>query len=102
MATVTEAVKESLIGSTSSAEISNESRVNFLAHAKQGEDGESYMDEEAFINAIAPESEDYVSNPTPFRRVRELTVVAAQNRANSIWHPLSSRRPTEAGQNYDV
>ncbi|KIW83387.1 hypothetical protein Z517_02632 [Fonsecaea pedrosoi CBS 271.37] len=59
MATVTEAVKESLLGSTTPSSLSTESRLTFLKHANQGEDGELYMNEEGFINAIAPPEEDY-------------------------------------------
>ena len=61
MATVTESVKESLIGKTQPADLSNEARSSFLQYAQQGEDGESYMDKDGFIDAIAPEGEDYVS-----------------------------------------
>lgn len=60
MATVTEAVKEGLIGVTQAADVTNEARINFLAHAQQGEDGTMYMDKEGFINAIAPVEENYV------------------------------------------
>ena len=62
MATVTEAVKESLVGKVQPADLSNEARTNFLAHARQGDDGEMYMDKDGFIDAIAPEGEDYVSS----------------------------------------
>lgn len=61
MATVTEAVKESLLGSTTPAQLSSESRATFLKHAQQDSDGELYMSEEDFIAAIAPPEEDYVS-----------------------------------------
>lgn len=61
MATVTEAVKESLLGSTTPTSLSTESRTNFLKYAKRDQDGELYMNEEDFINAIAPPEEDYVS-----------------------------------------
>jgi solute carrier family 25 (mitochondrial aspartate/glutamate transporter), member 12/13 len=69
MATVTEAVKESLLGTTQPAELSQESRVTFLAHAQQGNDGEYHMKKEDFINAIAPPEEDYVSLPLTKRLV---------------------------------
>lgn len=60
MATVTEAVKESLIGTTVEPQLSQQARTTFFKHARQDTDGQSYMTEEDFINAIAPESEDYV------------------------------------------
>lgn len=63
MATVTEAVKESLLGSTAPAQLSYESRATFLKHSQQDADGELYMSEENFIEAIAPPEEDYVSRP---------------------------------------
>ncbi|KIV84899.1 hypothetical protein PV11_00648 [Exophiala sideris] len=60
MATVTEAVKESLVGSSQPTGLTNESRITFFQHSRQeGEDGELYMNEEDFINAIAPPQEDY-------------------------------------------
>ena len=62
MATVTEAVKESLLGKEAPPSLSSESRLSFLKNSKRGEDGELYMDEEDFINAIAPAEEDYVSS----------------------------------------
>ena len=61
MATVTEAVKESLLGSSAPSSLSTESRVTFLRHSQKDEDGELYMNEEDFINAVAPPEEDYVS-----------------------------------------
>lgn len=60
MATVTEAVKESLLGSTAPTNLSSESRATFLKYAQQDTDGELYMNEEDFINAVAPPEEDYV------------------------------------------
>jgi solute carrier family 25 aspartate/glutamate transporter 12/13 len=61
MATMTETVKESLLGTTLPADLTQESRTTFLKHAKQDQDGEYYMEEENFINAIAPPDENYVS-----------------------------------------
>lgn len=60
MATVTDSIKESLLGKTQPPELSKESHANFLKFAKE-ENGEHYMGEEEFINAIAPPEEDYVS-----------------------------------------
>ncbi|EHY59640.1 mitochondrial aspartate-glutamate transporter agc1 [Exophiala dermatitidis] len=59
MATVTEAVKESLIGATQPESLSTEARLSFLKHSRRGDDGELYMNEEDFIDAIAPPEEDY-------------------------------------------
>ena len=61
MATVTEAVKESLLGTIQAPDLSQEVRTSFLTNAQQGEDGEYYMDMEGFVSAIAPPDEDYVS-----------------------------------------
>ena len=62
MTTVTEAVKESLVGTTIEPELSQEIRATFNQHSKQDEaSGEDYMVEEDFVNAIAPMNEDYVS-----------------------------------------
>ena len=60
MASVTEAIKESLVGTTTPESVSEGSRAEFLKYAKQADDGEYYMTEQKFINAIAPSSEDYV------------------------------------------
>jgi len=68
MATVTEAVKESLLGSTAPPNLSSESRATFLKYAQQDADGELYMNEEAFINAVAPPEEDYVRLCLPLNR----------------------------------
>ena len=61
MATVADAVKESLLGTTLPADLTQESRTTFLKHARQDEDGNLFMEEEDFINAIAPPDENYVS-----------------------------------------
>ena|ERR1700761_5061551 len=76
MATVTEAVKESLLGKEAPASLSSESRLTFLKHANKEEDGELYMSEEDFINAIAPPEEDYVSDcpAVPCRCRRRTTI----------------------------
>lgn len=61
MAIVTEAVKESLLGSTEEPQLSHQSRSNFVRHAQKDENGELFMNKENFINAVAPKQEDYVS-----------------------------------------
>ena len=66
MATVKEAVKETLVGTTREPELSQEIRATFDRNSRQDEaSGESYMTEEEFVNAIAPANEDYVSLPNP-------------------------------------
>lgn len=71
-AAVTETVKEALLGTEDEPQLSSQSRMDFLRHAiKDAESGEFYMTEQQFIDAIAPETEDYVSrrlfqpNPLP-------------------------------------
>ncbi len=62
MATVTETVKESLIGATREPQLSQLARATFLKHARKDEDtGELFMNEVDFVDAIAPINEDYVS-----------------------------------------
>jgi solute carrier family 25 aspartate/glutamate transporter 12/13 len=61
-----EVVKETLLGSEQVAEVqlSAQSKATFDKNArKDAETGELFMGEEEFINAVAPESEDYVSRP---------------------------------------
>lgn len=55
------AVKESLVGTTVEPGLSQQARSTFEKYARHTENGESYMAEEDFVDAIAPEGEDYVS-----------------------------------------
>jgi solute carrier family 25 aspartate/glutamate transporter 12/13 len=62
MATVTEAVKETLVGTTINVEPSQEVRATFDRHSIRDDvSGENYMTEKEFVNAIAPLHENYVS-----------------------------------------
>lgn len=61
MDSVKDAVKEQLLGSTESPQLSHQSRSNFTRHARKDENGDLFMNEEDFINAVAPKQEDYVS-----------------------------------------
>ena len=62
MATVTESVKESLLGTTREPQLSQQTKAEFDKHAIRDEEtGELYMTEEQFIEAVAPANEDYVS-----------------------------------------
>lgn len=62
MATVTEKVSGVLLGTTEEPQLTQQSKETFLKHALNDEEtGERYLDEEHFVNAIAPEKEDYVS-----------------------------------------
>jgi hypothetical protein len=64
MATVKGSIKESLVGTTQEPQLSQQIRQNFMRKAKTDrESGELYMGEDEFVDAIAPESEDYVSPP---------------------------------------
>lgn len=63
MATVKEAVKESRVGTSREPPLSAQIKANFERHSRKDEQtGEMYMTEEDFVNAIAPEGEDYVSS----------------------------------------
>lgn len=63
MATVTEAVKESLVGTVVEPELSSEIRATFNRNARRDEaTGEDYMAENEFIDAVAPANENYVSS----------------------------------------
>lgn len=62
MATVTEALKETLVGTTREPELTQEIRATFDRHARKDEaTGEFYMERDEFVDAIAPKNEDYVS-----------------------------------------
>jgi len=61
-----EVVKETLLGTEQAEDVqlSAQSKATFERNAKADTaSGESFMGEEEFINAIAPEGEDYVSKP---------------------------------------
>lgn len=60
---VKDGVKESLVGvEEDGAQLSQQTRSEFSAFAiKDPETGEYYMGETEFVNAVAPEGEDYVS-----------------------------------------
>ena len=63
MATVKEQIKESLVGTVVEPSLSTDAQATFERKAKRDEEtGELYMTEEEFVNAIAPENEDYVSS----------------------------------------
>lgn len=74
MAIVTEAVKESLLGSTEEPQLSHQSRSNFVRHAQKDEHGELFMNEENFINAVAPKQEDYVSVTRDYKSTEILAI----------------------------
>lgn len=72
MASVTEKVSEVLLGTEELPQLSAQSKENFMKHAlRSKESGEYYLNEEKFIDAIAPASEDYVRR-TEASRVQEL------------------------------
>lgn len=109
MTSVRESVKEKLVGSTEEPQLSHQARSNFLRHAQKDENGELFMNEDNFIDAVAPKQEDYVSLlfPSPLPsccRGREnlllicLLSAPAQNQARAIWHPVPRGRPTENRQ----
>jgi len=63
---VAASVKETLLGTTETtapdAQITVQSRATFEKNARRdGDEGELYMNEEDFVNAVAPIGEDYVS-----------------------------------------
>jgi solute carrier family 25 aspartate/glutamate transporter 12/13 len=60
MATVTEEVREVLLGTDREPQLSQLTRAAFMKHAQKDESGEYFLNEDHFIEAVAPESEDYV------------------------------------------
>jgi solute carrier family 25 aspartate/glutamate transporter 12/13 len=62
MATATEVLKEKVLGTELEPQLSAQTRNNFLQYARKDEGSdEYYMTETEFVDAIAPEGEDYVS-----------------------------------------
>lgn len=71
MATAKKAVKESLLGTTREPELSQQTKATFDRNARQDETtGDYYMNEDAFVNAIAPASENYVSSRAKLAQFR--------------------------------
>ena len=63
MATAKQAIKESLLGTTTEPELSQQTKATFDRNARQDEaTGEFFMTEEDFVNAIAPANENYVNS----------------------------------------
>lgn len=61
MATVTDQLKQSLVGAVIEPSLSTDAQATFERHARKDDsNGELYMTEEEFVNAIAPSNEDYV------------------------------------------
>lgn len=76
MATVQESVKESLLGTTREPELSTQTRAAFDNNArKDAGTGEYYMSEDDFVNAVAPEHEDYVGCLSPWPQKASMLVV---------------------------
>lgn len=58
---VKESVSEALLGTTIEPELSAQTKAEFMKHAvKDEKSGEYYLREREFVDAIAPETEDYV------------------------------------------
>lgn len=88
MATVTETVKETLVGITIEPELSDEIRATFERYSVQDEvTGESYMTEKEFVNAIAPVNEDYVGFTiyfmANFQKLEDF--MAFRSKADWVW-----------------
>lgn len=85
MATVKEALKETLVGTTKEPELTQEIQATFDRHARHDEaTGEFYMEKEGFVDAIAPKNEDYVSfsSPSPHQLctcLQRVKLIAAGN-----------------------
>ena len=71
MTTVQQTITETLVGTTREPQLSRQTRTTFDSHARRdGDDGELYMLEEDFVDAIAPKTENYVSNQPIMRPLR--------------------------------
>lgn len=93
MSSVTATVKGSLMGSPDEPQPgSKQIRSNFFRHARKDEaTGDLYMNEEDFVNAIAPSNEDYVSLQCASAR-QTADVALAQNQTGTVRNPLQRRR----------
>lgn len=86
----TDRVKETLLGTEEEVGLGSQARADFFKHAvKDGETGEYYMTEKEFVDAVAPEGEDYVRNslpPLPFLSLPfpRSSAHSARNNPNSL------------------
>ena len=111
MATVTEKVKESLVGTEVEPQLSSQTRSYFTSHAKKDDEGEEYyMGEDEFVDAIAPEGEDYVSTFLSFcfglwRRAAAAAATTAEQHGRAQQHAAdraSARTYAEATNGMDA
>lgn len=66
-----ELAKTKLLGSDDEVPTSDQTRSEFLQYAEKDEQsGEWYMGEKEFVDAVAPEGEDYVRLPFPLETSR--------------------------------
>lgn len=101
MATVKEQVGEVLLGSTDEPQLSQLTRAAFLKYAQKDESGDYYLSEDQFIDAVAPESEDFVSSVALQTAASKLTMMrflTAQNQTLPVQHSLCCSRPRQEGQ----
>ena len=101
MATVKEQVGEALLGTTQEPQLSQQTKDIFMKHAvKDEQTGEYYLGENEFIDAVAPESEDYVICPDgpPREAITDQTPPLAQNQTEPVWDPLPRGRPSADGK----
>lgn len=63
---VKESVKESLLGTEVEPQLSAQTRAEFMQYAIKDEGSDEwYMTEKEFVEAVAPEGEDYVCSMLP-------------------------------------
>lgn len=100
MATVKDQVGEVLLGTSEEPQLSQLTRAAFMKYAQKDESGEYYLNEDSFITAVAPESEDFVSGIVTKRVDLKLTTLSfpAQNQEIPVWHPLLRSRSRPQGQ----
>ena len=96
-ATLKESVKETLLGVEYDAQLPSQTRAEFMQYAKTDpESGDHYMGQEEFVNAIAPESEDYVRIVLPLASVVLPMLTMNSTRSSVLSMPSSSPSPTAA------
>ena len=88
------AVKESLLGVTTEPALSAQARATFQKYARQRENEETFMNQEDFVDAIAPDGEDYVSKISKGLPMGNslLTSFPAQNQERAVCHSVSCCR----------
>ena len=96
---VKEAVKETVLGSDEPSGPTSQSKARFTRMAiKDAETGELFMGPDEFINAVAPDKEDFVSLPSALSRPRRVVDVCRRGAMGRVCAGLVTSLPGVCAQ----